>query len=37
MIKTCHNPSLALVIKAKTWKGAGQECNPRITFALLEV
>jgi hypothetical protein len=23
--------------KAKAWKGVGQECNPRITFALLGV
>jgi hypothetical protein len=33
----CHDPNLGLVTKAKTWKGAGQKCNPRITFALLEV
>jgi hypothetical protein len=25
----CHNPSLGLATKAKAWKGAGQECNPR--------
>ncbi len=37
MIKKCHNLSLALVIKAKAWKGTGQKCNPKITFALLEV
>ncbi len=36
MIKTCHD-SLELVIKAKAWKGANQECNPGITFALLKV
>jgi hypothetical protein len=33
----CHNPNLGLVTKARTWKGAGQECNPRVTFTLIGV
>jgi hypothetical protein len=30
----CHDLSLGLVTKARAWKGAGQKCNPRITFTL---
>ncbi len=29
---TCRNPNLGLVTKARAYKGAGQEGNPRITF-----
>jgi len=28
---SCHDPSLGLTTKAKTYKGAGQEGNPRVT------
>jgi hypothetical protein len=30
-----HNPNLGLITKAKAWKGAGQKCKPRVTFAFL--
>jgi hypothetical protein len=33
----CHDPNLKLMTKAKAWKGAGRECNLRVTFALLRV
>jgi hypothetical protein len=34
---SCHNPNLALVTKARAWKGVGQKCNLKITFTLLKV
>jgi hypothetical protein len=33
----CHNLNFGLTTKAKAWKGACQECNPWVTFALLKV
>ncbi len=32
--KECHDLSLRFATKAKTWKGVGQKCNSRVTFAL---
>jgi hypothetical protein len=29
-----HDPNFGFATKAKAWKSVGQECNPRITFAL---
>ncbi len=33
----CHDLSFRFTIKVKTWKGASQKCNSRVTFALLGV
>jgi hypothetical protein len=30
-LKSCHNPNLGLVTKARACKGVGQEGNPRVT------
>jgi hypothetical protein len=35
--KACHDLSFGLTTKAKTCKGAGQECHLGITFTLLGV
>jgi hypothetical protein len=37
IMSLCHDLSLGLVTKARAWKGAGQKCNPGITFTLLGV
>jgi hypothetical protein len=31
----CHDPSLGLTTKARTWKGASRECSMGVTFTLL--
>jgi hypothetical protein len=28
-------PQLGFITKVRAWKGAGQKCNPKITFTLL--
>ncbi len=33
----CHNPNLGLTTKARALKGAGQKCNPIVTFTFLIV
>jgi hypothetical protein len=33
----CHDFSFRLATKAKAWKGAGHECNPGATIALLRM
>jgi hypothetical protein len=35
--KACHDLNFGLMTKTKACKGAGQECDPKITFALLGV
>jgi hypothetical protein len=33
----CHDPSLGFITKTRACKGAGQECNPQVTFTFLRV
>jgi hypothetical protein len=33
----CHDPSFGFTTKRKAWKGAGRECNPRVTFTFLKM
>jgi hypothetical protein len=35
-IHACHDPSLQLITKARAYKGVGQKCKTRVTFAFPE-